>query len=114
MIYKLNPDAPAFIPAARIPNTDENNRSQYIYRRKTGNLWSAARGWLKSYRCKACKVILSRKDGPKIPQQIKNCGHITCAECIASSYTINQNPLCPVKDCGKCVDPYADSVSQFS
>ncbi len=84
LIHALNPDAPSFIPA-----------SQYIYRSKNGDLWSPARGWLKSYRCQACKIVMSRKDGRKFPQQIKKCGHITCAKCIVTSYT-----MCPVKDCG--------------
>ncbi len=94
LISNLNPDAPPFYP--KTPT--------FAYRSKNANLWSPARGWLKSYRCQACKVILCRKNGYTFPQLITNCGHITCAKCITTSYLINHNSVCPVNGCGKCID----------
>ena len=77
----------------------------YKYRSKYGELWSPAKGWLRSYRCAACKQVMSRKQAPKCPHIIRSCGHITCANCIVKSYLVELNPLCPVMGCGKCVNP---------
>ncbi len=70
-----------------------------------GNLWSPAKGWLTYYRCSTCKEVMTRKDPAKCPQKIHACEHIVCAKCIVKSFLIELNPACPVKDCGKCVNP---------
>jgi len=87
-----------------------NNRGKkiYNYRKKNGDLWSPPKGWLKFYRCQACNVVMSKKDQTKCPQKITCCGHITCANCIVTSYLILHNPLCPVKGCKECVNPKQD------
>lgn len=77
----------------------------------TACYWFPAKGWLKYYRCAACKEIMTRKEPSKTPQVITACGHITCANCIVKSYLIDLEPLCPVKDCGVCVNPdYTNKV----
>jgi hypothetical protein len=48
---------------------------------------------------------MSKKDPAKTPQSIKSCRHITCANCIVKSYFVDLNPICPVDNCGKCVNP---------
>ncbi len=78
---------------------------KYKYRSRFMDLWSPPKGWLASYRCHACREVMSKKEASKSPQRINACGHITCAKCIVKSYFVDQNPLCPVKDCGVCVDP---------
>ena len=76
-----------------------------MYRGKFMDLWGPAKGWLASYRCHACKELMTKKEASKSPQYINACGHITCAKCIVKSYFIDHNPLCPVKDCGIYIDP---------
>ena len=87
--------------------TVRNKKSKKHYKKcaKNGELWSPAKGWLRSYRCAACHNVMSRKEAPKCPHIIHNCGHITCANCIVKSYLVELNPLCPVEGCGKCVNP---------
>ncbi len=75
------------------------------YRSKKGELWEPPKGWLQSYRCAACHVIMTRKEASKCPQRINACGHITCAKCIVTSYLVELNQLCPVEECNKCVNP---------
>ncbi len=70
-----------------------------------GNLWGPVKGWLPFYRCTACRQVMSRKEPAKFPQKIYNCGHVVCAGCIARSYLIELNPLCPCKGCDKNVNP---------
>jgi hypothetical protein len=69
------------------------------------DLWSPPNGWLASYLCQSCKELMTKKEASKSPQRINACGHITCAKCIVKSYFLDQNPLCPVKNCGVYVDP---------
>ena len=106
MTYKLNPAAPPFIPSMNssfraIGKT--KNRKPYKYRSKT-ELWEPPNGWLPFYRCQACREIMSKKEPSKCPQRISSCGHITCAKCIVTSYLVELNPYCPVKDCKVCVN----------
>lgn len=72
------------------------------------NLWGPVKGWLPFYRCTACRQVMSRKEPPKFAQRIYSCGHIVCAGCIARSYLIELNPLCPCDGCGKQVNPRAE------
>ena len=75
--------------------------------KQSGNLWTPAKGWLTHYRCSTCKEVMTRKIAAKCPQKIHACDHIVCANCIVKSFLIELNPICPVKDCGKCVNPRA-------
>lgn len=79
--------------------------SKYNYRTRYKNLWFPPKGWLTSYRCQCCNEIMTKKNPTKTPQCITTCGHIMCAKCIVNSYFIELSILCPVKDCGKYVDP---------
>lgn len=85
-------------------NRKYSKNPTYKYRSKYLDLWRPAQGWLTSYKCASCCQVMSRKIPSKCPQRITNCGHITCANCITKSYFIELNPLCPVKDCTKCVN----------
>lgn len=76
----------------------------------SGNLWGPVKGWLPFYRCTACHQVMSRKEPPKYAQRIYSCGHIVCAGCIARSYLIELNPLCPCEGCGKQVNPHAEPI----
>jgi hypothetical protein len=108
MTSKLNPAAPDFVPSveARFQFVGKmNSKKAPKYRSKQGELWQPPKGWLASYRCAACRVIMTRKEASKCPQRINACDHITCAKCIVSSYLVELNPLCPVAGCGKCVNP---------
>jgi hypothetical protein len=69
------------------------------------NLWRPIKGWLPFYRCTACRQVMSRKEPSKYAQKIYSCGHVVCAQCIARSYLIELNPLCPCEGCGKQVNP---------
>lgn len=105
---KLDPAAPAFVPSFDIhtPNTtNKASKGPIKYRSKNDELWHPPKGWIASYRCGACRQIMTRKEAFKCPQRINTCGHITCAKCIVSSYLVELNPLCPVEGCGKCVNP---------
>lgn len=82
----------------------KKSKMHFNYRSRNGDLWSPAKGWLTHYRCAACHVVMSRKEATKFPQRIHACDHITCANCIINSYLVEHNPICPVKDCGKCVN----------
>jgi hypothetical protein len=77
--------------------------------KKTGPIreqfWRPVTWQIPFYRCQACKEVMSRKDPSKTPQMIYSCKHITCAKCIVSSFFVELNPLCPVKDCDVCVNP---------
>ncbi len=84
-------------------NKNRNNIRKIVY--KSEELWSPINEWIESYRCQVCYQVMSRKEPSKIPQCINVCGHITCAKCIASSFFIELNPYCPVKDCNKCINP---------
>ena len=70
-----------------------------------GKLWGPVRGWINTYRCQTCWNIMSRKDDTKAPQEIYSCGHVVCANCIAKSYFVDLNHMCPVSGCSKCVNP---------
>ena len=74
--------------------------------KKSGSLWTPAKGWLPRYRCAACHEIMTRKEASKCPQKIHACDHIVCAKCIVTSFLVELNPICPVKGCGKCVNPH--------
>lgn len=116
-VYPSNPSkmsrftstAPEFIPSGvRTPSpTDMFEPVKKVKKqaKKSGELWSPPKGWLKFYRCTACRVVMSRKEPSKCPQRINACGHITCAKCIVTSYLVELNPNCPVEGCGKCVNP---------
>ena len=116
MFNKLSADAPPFFPAVKYTHMeldDVNTLSTHFkYKSKYCDLWSPARGWLKSYRCQSCTNIMSRKNGHTFPQQITSCGHIVCADCIISSYIIQQNLVCPVPACGLCVNPSLESLEK--
>jgi len=90
-------------------DTLKQKKMHYKVRRnshkQSGNLWSPAKGWLTHYRCSACREVMTRKIAAKCPQKIHTCDHIVCANCIVKSFLIELNPICPVKDCGKCVNP---------
>lgn len=86
----------------KMPLSYEDCRTK---RKASDNIWVPANGWLRHYRCAACREIMSRKIPAKCPQKILNCEHIVCANCIVKSYLIKFNPICPVKGCGKCVNP---------
>lgn len=114
MTSKFNPDSPAFVPSFNFnlpfkivgkKPSKKTSKKPLKYRSKNGELWAPAKGWLISYRCAACREIMTRKEASKCPQRINACDHITCAKCIVRSYLVDLNPLCPVKDCGKCVNP---------
>lgn len=75
-------------------------------------LWFTPRGWISTYRCQSCNIIMTKKDPAKRPQMIASCSHIVCANCITTSYFVNLNNMCPVKDCGVYVNP-ADSPTAF-
>ncbi len=89
------------------PTSSEGSYKPFKMRNKASkrDLWNPPKGWLRFYRCQACKEVMSKKIPTKYPQCIESCGHVTCANCIAKSYLVDLNPHCPVKDCGKCVDP---------
>lgn len=86
-------------------NIKKQNKKSYKYRTRNGELWRSAKDWLPFYRCQACHILMSRKKATTFPQRINTCGHITCAKCIVNSYIVDLNPLCPVKECDKCVNP---------
>lgn len=104
MSFKFNPYAAEFKPR-QFEAIKSNKKSKPKYRSKNGDLWSPPKGWIAFYRCQACKNVMSKKEPSKCPQQIHSCGHITCAKCIVQSFLVELNPVCPVKDCGKCVNP---------
>ncbi len=104
--------APEFIPSgARTPSPTVEmfepvkTKKDKKKAKKSGEFWSTPKGWLKFYRCTACRAVMSRKEPSKCPQRINACGHITCAKCIVTSYLVELNPICPVEGCGKCVNP---------
>lgn len=112
----MNPDAPAFepspgyVPFTLVTSKKKSKKSNKTWqphkpRKNSGELWVQQRGWIPFYRCQACHEVMSKKEDSRCPQRINSCGHITCAKCIVTSYLVDLNPLCPVKDCGKCVDP---------
>lgn len=112
MALKFNIHAEPFVPsglsaAGRFEpiKSKKHHTKPPKYRSKNGELWMPPKGWLPFYRCQACHEVMSKKDATKCPQQITSCGHITCAKCIVTSYLVELNPHCPVKGCGKCVDP---------
>lgn len=90
-------------------NTLKQKKMSHKIRRdshkQSGNLWAPAKGWLTHYRCSACREVMTRKIAAKCPQKIHACEHIVCAKCIVKSFLIELNPICPVKHCGKCVNP---------
>jgi hypothetical protein len=90
------------------PTSSEASYKPFKMRNKRSkrDLWNPPKGWLKFYRCQACKEVMSKKIPTKTPQRIESCGHITCASCIAKSYLVDLNPQCPVEGCDKCVDPH--------
>ena len=110
--YSQNPTSTSeCAPCANIQSKASKNKSRsyrgYNKKNKSGDngLWIDAVGWLPHYRCSTCREVMSRKDPSKSPQKIKSCAHIVCAGCIAKSYYLELNPLCPVAGCGKCVNP---------
>lgn len=117
MASKLNPAAPSFFPSMNSSfRAIEKPKAKkpHKYRSKT-ELWEPPKGWLPFYRCQACREIMSKKEPSKSPQRISSCGHITCAKCIVTSYLVELNPFCPVKDCKMCVNPkQTEPVKQVS
>ena len=87
------------------PPQQKHHKTHKKHSKMGTDLWGVANGWLPHYRCTACWQVMSRKEPAKCPQKIYSCGHIVCANCIVKSYLVELNPLCPVKDCNKCVNP---------
>lgn len=110
----MNPAAPEFVPSpdyvpfTLVTSKKKSHKNWYPHkpRKNSSELWLPQKGWIPFYRCQACHEIMSKKEPSKCPQRINSCGHITCAKCIVTSYLVDLNPLCPVKDCSKCVDPH--------
>ena len=94
------------------PTSSESSYKPFKMKHKTlkRDLWDPPKEWLRFYRCQACKEVMSKKIPTKYPQRIETCGHVTCANCIAKSYLVDLNQLCPVEGCGKCVDPCQKSA----
>lgn len=67
--------------------------------------WGPTKSWIPSYRCNVCKERMTNKLVSKAPQVIYTCKHVVCAKCIAQSYFIELNPVCPVAGCGIYINP---------
>jgi hypothetical protein len=80
------------------------------YLSKNNKLWSPEKEWIQRYCCEVCYQILTKRESINFSQNKTVCGHITCTKCIDNSNTIEQNPTCPVKDCGKFINSYNTDI----
>ena len=106
----LNPHVPEFIPDRLLPLPPYPFNINRISTNMMNNqmkkiLWSPVKEWIPFYRCQSCREVMSKKKVTKIPQNIHNCSHIVCAECIIKTYVVKLSDICPVEGCNKCINP---------